>query len=369
MMLPIGIFLFIDNYRYKRPVIQSKTEGKGNGIKTIIVNIVDVANALHRKPGDITKFFGCELGAQSKYDESTQKAKVNGLHSTATLEEYLEIYIEKFVLCPKCNLPETELKIKSGKDVIYHKCDCCGGKSALIDPGHKLCTTMLKEAKSRKKEKNDNEKKEKKEKKKEKEKEKKSHEEKEIQDEEENVIDGNEDEIDNEAIKNAAESLSSTIQNNESLDKIYDDINSLYLSAGINNKYGKILLLFDAIYGFICTNAKLIYESGSNTLYKSLFNKYVKNDETVWRLLACLERFYKIYPEKSKYIPAILQALYYNDIVTESQINNWYNSDHTLGLFPDITYDDITKAKDSAQPCIEWLRYIYFIFYSKAEVE
>lgn len=37
-------------YRYKMPKLQAKVEGKGNGIKTLIVNMVDVAKALHRPP-------------------------------------------------------------------------------------------------------------------------------------------------------------------------------------------------------------------------------------------------------------------------------------------------------------------------------
>lgn len=37
-------------YRYKMERIQSKIEGKGNGIKTVIVNLTSVANSLDRPP-------------------------------------------------------------------------------------------------------------------------------------------------------------------------------------------------------------------------------------------------------------------------------------------------------------------------------
>ena len=41
-------------YRYKMPRLQAKVEGKGNGIKTVIANMPDIAKALNRPPA-------CEL--------------------------------------------------------------------------------------------------------------------------------------------------------------------------------------------------------------------------------------------------------------------------------------------------------------------
>ena len=37
-------------YRYKMPRLQAKVEGKGNGVKTVIPNMVEIARALGRPP-------------------------------------------------------------------------------------------------------------------------------------------------------------------------------------------------------------------------------------------------------------------------------------------------------------------------------
>lgn len=37
-------------YRYKMPALMAKVEGKGNGIKTVVVNMPEVAKALQRPP-------------------------------------------------------------------------------------------------------------------------------------------------------------------------------------------------------------------------------------------------------------------------------------------------------------------------------
>ena len=42
-------------YRYKMPKLMVRTEGRGNGIKTVILNCKEVAEALDRPPAQVTK--------------------------------------------------------------------------------------------------------------------------------------------------------------------------------------------------------------------------------------------------------------------------------------------------------------------------
>merc|ERR1712228_484550 len=147
-------------YRYKMPLVVGKIEGRGNGIKTVIPNISDVALSLHRSPGEVNKFFGCELGAQTTYSAETDRAVVNGAHTNQTLQNHIKRYIDIFVLCPSCGLPETEYKIKNG--VIFHRYAACGAKES-IEMSHKLCTYILAQDKKAKKDGKSKDKKKKKE--------------------------------------------------------------------------------------------------------------------------------------------------------------------------------------------------------------
>ncbi|KAL4568868.1 hypothetical protein LXL04_024485 [Taraxacum kok-saghyz] len=129
-------------YRYKMPKMITKIEGRGNGIKTNIVNMVDVAKALARPPSYTTKYFGTELGAQSKFDEKTGVSLVNGAHDTSKLASLLENFIKKYVQCYGCGNPETEVLITKTQ-MVNLKCAACGFISD-VDMRDKLTSFILK---------------------------------------------------------------------------------------------------------------------------------------------------------------------------------------------------------------------------------
>ncbi|TDL15834.1 eukaryotic translation initiation factor 5 [Rickenella mellea] len=128
-------------YRYRMPLLLTKIEGKGNGIKTVIPNMADVARALSRPPTYPTKFFGCELGAQTSFDEKVDRYIVNGAHDATRLRELLDTFIDKFVLCGSCKNPETELILTKTEEII-RDCKACGQRTS-VDMRHKLTTFIL----------------------------------------------------------------------------------------------------------------------------------------------------------------------------------------------------------------------------------
>jgi len=129
-------------YRYKMERLQSKIEGKGNGIKSVIVNLSSIAHSLSRDPAYVVKFFGFELGAQVTANPSDDRYIINGAHDAAKLQDYLDGFINKFVLCKQCKNPETDLVImKDG--LIIRDCKACGQRTD-VDNRHKLAGYITK---------------------------------------------------------------------------------------------------------------------------------------------------------------------------------------------------------------------------------
>ncbi|RYP02775.1 hypothetical protein DL764_005605 [Monosporascus ibericus] len=128
-------------YRYKMEKLQTKIEGKGNGIKTVVTNLSSVAQSLARPGSYVIKYFGFELGAQTNIDPPDDRWIINGAHDAPKLQDYLDGFINKFVLCKKCKNPETDVVIKDGH--ILLDCKACGQRTE-VDLRLKLSGFILK---------------------------------------------------------------------------------------------------------------------------------------------------------------------------------------------------------------------------------
>ncbi|KAI1410156.1 domain found in IF2B/IF5-domain-containing protein [Hypoxylon sp. FL1857] len=128
-------------YRYKMEKLQTKIEGKGNGIKTVVVNLSSVAASLARPGSYVIKYFGFELGAQTNIDPPDDRWIINGAHEASRLQDHLDGFINKFVLCKKCKNPETDVVIKDGR--ILLDCKACGQRTD-VDLRLKLSGFILK---------------------------------------------------------------------------------------------------------------------------------------------------------------------------------------------------------------------------------
>lgn len=101
------------------PKCQLKQESRGNGIKTNVFNIDDVAEHLRVPSIAIMKYLCAELGANME-----QTSIIKGDHRYATILKHLDRFIERYVLCKNCHYPELRMMIV-GKD-LKSACNSCG---------------------------------------------------------------------------------------------------------------------------------------------------------------------------------------------------------------------------------------------------
>jgi translation initiation factor 5 len=126
------------NYRYKMPKMVIKQERQ---LK--ITNLSELAKSLHTKPKYIIKYFGYELGTSSNYSSTESTGILNGNYSYELLKELLYSFIDKFIVCPECDLPETKLKLNSDNTKLKMKCDACGHRCKIKN--HKLVDYIIKD--------------------------------------------------------------------------------------------------------------------------------------------------------------------------------------------------------------------------------
>ena len=90
---------------------------------------------------DLIKYFGFELGAQTNTNPADDRWIINGAHEANKLQDYLDGFISRYVLCKKCKNPETDVQFKDGR--IFLDCKACGQRSE-VDPRLKLSSFILK---------------------------------------------------------------------------------------------------------------------------------------------------------------------------------------------------------------------------------
>jgi len=116
-----------------------KVEGKGNGIRTVIVNMAKVMKALERSVDVGMKFLGMELGATTRCETTDGKCIINGKYDESQINGALDKFIDTFVLCSKCGNPETELVVKG--ETAGKICKACGYRGKL--PGESSLTKYI----------------------------------------------------------------------------------------------------------------------------------------------------------------------------------------------------------------------------------
>lgn len=99
---------------------------RGEGNVTVFENFQGVVSRLDRAEDHLLKFLQDELGTSAHIDESG-RARLTGEFRERRVNDVLEAYLDAYVRCPECGLPDTSLETDQGATLI--QCDACGARS------------------------------------------------------------------------------------------------------------------------------------------------------------------------------------------------------------------------------------------------
>jgi len=104
-----------------------KIRGHLQGNKTIISNINEIVDKLRRSIAHLVKFLLKELASpgEMKGNFLVLGTKI----SSSRINEKIEEYVKKYVICPICKKPDTKLK-KEG-NFLFISCQACGARKAV----------------------------------------------------------------------------------------------------------------------------------------------------------------------------------------------------------------------------------------------
>ena len=98
------------------------------GRRTIIQNFGEISSRINRDPHHLLKFLSRELATAASLDGA--RAIFQGRFDIPTVTRLLNIYAQRFVICPICNRPDTKVE-KEGR-YLFLRCEACGARSSIL---------------------------------------------------------------------------------------------------------------------------------------------------------------------------------------------------------------------------------------------
>lgn len=132
-------------YRYNMPEIQIKQEGSGNGKKTVLLNIAEIADTLNRDVAILARFMAQHFGTIISFKKD--KWIINGTFDAVHIQKSIYEFIDNFVLCKQCNNPETIFKLDKQNN-LRMKCTACSfnincSNISALDKYEKICKAIV----------------------------------------------------------------------------------------------------------------------------------------------------------------------------------------------------------------------------------
>jgi translation initiation factor 2 subunit 2 len=97
-------------------------EAQKDGAFTRLTNLDDIADTLSRETDHVHRFVQRELGTNGKLEEGV--GRYNGSFSGSDFDTAIESYVETYVICGECGLPDTRLVTEDRTPML--RCDACG---------------------------------------------------------------------------------------------------------------------------------------------------------------------------------------------------------------------------------------------------
>lgn len=98
------------------------------GARTIVNNFAEVADRLNRDPHHVLKYLAKEMATAGSFEGV--KGYFQGKFSRETINRLLQVYTNRFVICPVCKRPDT--KVERKERLSFLVCEACGARSSIL---------------------------------------------------------------------------------------------------------------------------------------------------------------------------------------------------------------------------------------------
>jgi translation initiation factor 2 subunit 2 len=98
------------------------------GNKTMIRNIVSIADKARRDVSDIARYLSKEFGVPTSMED--QRLVLTGRFMQEQLDKEIHKYFETYVICRECHKPDTHLE-NAGRGMLTLVCEACGARYGL----------------------------------------------------------------------------------------------------------------------------------------------------------------------------------------------------------------------------------------------
>ncbi len=93
-----------------------------DGAFTRLTNLGEISDTLDREAEHLHRFIQRELGTNGKFQNG--RGRYNGNFSASEFDAAISSYVEEYVLCSECGLPDTRLVRENRTPML--RCDACG---------------------------------------------------------------------------------------------------------------------------------------------------------------------------------------------------------------------------------------------------